>query len=74
MTGSREGSWELVAVSTCWCQPLCPLSGAAAHGWVPVRRDRAPGGAREAGPSIVHIPSHLPPLHLPKLDIAMKKD
>lgn len=62
--------------------PLCPgaaatpspLCRAAAHGWAPTRRDRASGVTGRTGPSIAHIPSHLPPLHLPKLDIAMKKD
>lgn len=55
-------------------QPPQAPPGTSAQGWAPIRRNGAAGGAQETGPSIVHIPSHLPPLHLPKLDIAMKKD
>jgi len=62
--------------------PLCPRAAAtsspfcraAAHGWALTGRDGASAATRGTGPSIAHIPSHLPPLHLPKLDIAMKKD
>lgn len=73
--GSREGSWELApAPQPGVLQPPQGPSAETAQGWAPVRRDRAPGVPQETGPSIAHIPSHLPPLHLPKLDIAMKKD
>lgn len=61
--------WAGASPSVCCSHPK-PLSRAEPTS---ARRDRAPGKPRSC-PRIVHIPSHLPPLHLPKLDIAMKKD